>query len=110
MLYALKKKDQKQKLANKTLEVKGIRLSFRMGEGDSNRQQEKAREFLNDGHPIKIQLLMRGREKAHKNLAFQKLKSFITPLIEEVARLENEPKLSGSQIIAILKPSKTTNS
>lgn len=108
MLYALKKKEQKQRVANKTMEIKGIRLTFRMGEGDANRQLEKAQEFLEDGHPIKIQLLMKGREKAHKDLAHEKLKAFIARL-SEFGSVDNPPKTSGHQIIAVVKPTKSTH-
>ncbi len=105
MLYALKKKEQKGKQGTKTQEIKGIRLTFRIGEGDMERQRKKAREFLEEGHPIRIQLVMRGREKAHKDIAFEKLNSFIAGLAD-ISRLENNPKGSGHQIIAILKPGK----
>ena len=98
---------QKKKLANKPLDMKGIRLTFRMGEGDLNRQLEKAKDFLSTGHPIKIQLLMKGREKAHKNLALEKLKTFIDQLAE-VGQQDNIPKVSNHQILAIVKPSKST--
>lgn len=106
MIYAFKKKEQKKKLANKPLEMKGIRLTFRMGEGDSNRQLEKAKEFLSDGHPIKIQLLMKGREKAHKDLAIEKIKTFIESLAE-VGQPDSSPKVSNHQILSIVKPSKS---
>ncbi|HEY5714174.1 MAG TPA: translation initiation factor IF-3, partial [Candidatus Gracilibacteria bacterium] len=69
MLYMLKKKEHQAKKAGKALEQKGVRLTFRMGEGDMERQRQHAQEFLEKGHPLKIQLVMRGRENAHKDLA-----------------------------------------
>lgn len=108
MVYALKKKEQKKKVTNKPLEMKGIRLTFRMGEGDALRQQGKAQEFLEAGHPIKIQLLMKGREKAHKDLALEKIKGFIQNL-QNYGQLDSPAKVSGHQIIAVLKPSKSQN-
>ncbi len=106
MLYSLQKKEQKKKLANKPLEMKGIRLTFRMGDGDMHRQAEKAQEFLSEGHSVKIQLLMKGREKAHKDLALEKTNAFIHLLSGE-GQLESEPKLSSHQIIAVVKPCKS---
>ena len=67
------------------------------------RQISKAEKFLSTGHPIRIQLIMKGREKAHKNLAFDKIKEFIKQL-EEFGKLEQTPKLGGFQIVAIIKP------
>lgn len=105
MLYALKKKEQQAKKATKAPELKGIRLTFRMDSGDAERQRKHAEEFLSEGHSVRIQLVMRGREKAHRDLALEKLHAFVNSL-SDVARLENEPKSAGNQIVAILKPSK----
>ncbi len=101
--YEQKKKEKQQRNASKGHETKGIRLSFRIGPGDLERQIKKAEEFLSTGHPIRIQLIMKGREKAHKNLAFDKIKEFIKQL-EEFGKLEQTPKLGGFQIVAIMKP------
>ncbi len=101
--YEQAKKEKQQRNASKGHETKGIRLSFRIGPGDLERQSKKAEEFLTTGHPIRIQLIMKGREKAHKNLAFDKIKEFIKQL-GEFGKLEQTPKLGGFQIVAILKP------
>ena len=102
-LYEQKKKEQQQKKASKGHEMKGIRLSFRIGPGDLERQQRRAETFLTDGHSVRVQLILRGREKAHKNLAFDKLNTFLTEL-EPFGVIEQKPKFSGFQIIAIIKP------
>jgi len=101
MLYALKKKEQ----SAKAKEMKGIRITFRIDEGDLDRQREKAKEFLIAGHPIKIQLVMKGRERAHQDLAREKMKAFVESL-SEISKLENMPFSSGNQITAIIKPAK----
>ncbi|MCF7830972.1 translation initiation factor IF-3 [Candidatus Gracilibacteria bacterium] len=101
MLYALKKKEQ----SAKAKEMKGIRITFRIDEGDLARQREKAKEFLNAGHSLKIQLVMKGREKAHQDLAREKMQAFVDSLAE-VSQLENMPRSTGNQITAIVKPSK----
>jgi len=102
-LYEEKKKEQQAKKASKGHEMKGIRLSFRIGPGDLERQRKHAEEFLTTGHPIRVQMILRGREKAHKNLAFEKMKDFVNSL-EEVGKCDQTPRLSGYQIIAVLKP------
>ena len=106
-LYDLKKKEKQAKKATKAAEIKGVRLSFRIGEGDMERQRKNAEEFLLDGHPVRIQMILRGREKAHKNLAFEKLKKFIDSL-REFSSVDQTPRFGGSQIIAILKPTKSS--
>ncbi len=101
--YEQKKKERVQRNASKGHEMKGIRLSFRIGPGDLERQRKHAEEFLTTGHPVRIQLIMKGREKAHKNLAFDKIKEFIK-LLGEFGTLDQMPKLGGFQIVAIMKP------
>ena len=105
MLYMLKKKEHASKKAGKSLEQKGIRITFRMGEGDLERQRKHAEEFLEKGHPVRVQLVMKGRENAHKHLAYEKMKAFTMSLAES-GKLEQNPRGSGYQIIAILKPIK----
>ncbi len=107
MLYTLKKKEKNSKKSGKVKETKGIRITFRIGPGDLERQKKKTISFLENGNPVRIQLVMRGREKAHKDIAFAKMKKFIKSL-EEFSSLEQLPKLSGHQIIAIVKPSKSS--
>ncbi len=106
MLYAEKKKLQLQKKAQKKVEIKGIRLTFRIGPGDLDRQRNHAIDFLKEGHTVRVALTMRGREKAHKSLAVEKILTFAKSL-EELATLDNKPKLSGHQVIAILRPKQT---
>lgn len=106
MLYIIQKKEKANKLATKKHELKGIRLTFRIGDGDLERQRKHAEEFLKDGHPVRIQMVMRGRERAHADLAVDKMKAFIASL-EEFGTVDQIPKLNGYQIIALLKPKKS---
>lgn len=105
MLYALQKKEKQARTAGKVKEIKGIRITFRMDEGDLNRQKSKTEEFLQQGHSVRIQLVMKGREKAHQDLALEKINAFVQSLAE-VSKLESEPRGAGYQIVAVLKPSK----
>lgn len=106
MLYTLKKKEQQAKKAQKANETKGIRLTFRMDSGDLDRQRDRAEEFLTDGHSVRIQLMMKGREKAHRDIALEKMYTFIESLAD-VSKLDNTPKATGNQIIAVLNPSRS---
>jgi len=105
MLYGLKKKERQNKKNQKKIEQKGIRISFSIGPGDLERKQKEAGSFLSEGHSIRLQMIMKGREKAHKNLALEKINNFISSL-EKVAKVDQPARLSGFQYIAILKPIK----
>ena len=78
--YQKEKEMKAQKAHARKVEVKGIRLSVKMGEHDQDIRREKAVEFLGDGHKIKIEIILRGREKAHGDIAKQRIESFIKTL------------------------------
>ena len=104
-LYAEKKKQQEAKKSEKTHEIKGIRLTFKIDVGDLERQRKLAEKFLVDGNTVRIQMRLRGRERAHTPLAMKKLIDFMKSL-SEFGGIEQMPKPNGFQIIAIIKPSK----
>ena len=76
--YHQKKLEQQQKKKQKKVDIKGIRLSLRISEHDMGIKAKKAIEFLDEGHKVKVDLLMRGREQAHPEMAFERVKLFLT--------------------------------
>jgi len=84
----------KQKKAN---DIKGIRTSFREGDHDLNFKIKSAIKFLQAGNKVKIEMILKGREKAHFDLAREKLAKFIekisevTPVIIE-GRVQKSPR------------------
>ncbi len=87
-LYQLEKEEQKAKKAQKKIEVKGVRIKIGTQEHDFNLKVNQAKKFLSEGHKVKIDLILRGREKAHKGLAKENLQKFIQNLGQ--VKLENE--------------------
>ncbi len=75
--YHQKKLEQQQKKKIKKIDVKGIRLSLRISEHDMSIKAKKASEFLEEGHKVKVDLLMRGREQAHPEMGFEVVKKFL---------------------------------
>ncbi len=51
------------------MEVKGIRISLRTGKHDLEIKANQARKFIEQGNKIKIEMNLRGRERAHLDLA-----------------------------------------
>jgi translation initiation factor IF-3 len=78
--YQKEKEARAQKAHAKKVEVKGMRLSVKMGEHDLNIRKEQALEFLADGNKLKIEIMLRGREKEHGDLAFQRIADFLKGL------------------------------
>lgn len=78
--YQKEKEARKQRAQSKEVEVKGIRLSVRIGEGDLNIRVDQGKKFLEQGDKIRIEMILRGRERAHADLAQQVVDTYITRL------------------------------
>jgi len=104
-LYEQKKAAKKQANAGKALDVKGIRIGLRIGEGDLAIRRKQAEKFLEKGHNIRVVLMFRGREVVHKDLGLIKIQEFGESL-SEVAKIEQMPRKQGHQLIMLLCPKK----
>lgn len=88
-IYQQEKKAKQQR--SKQIEVKGVRLSFGIAKNDMELKARQAEKFLNQGHRVKIEIILRGREKAHPGVAKEKLDEFIK-FISIPTKVEQEPK------------------
>lgn len=81
--YEQEKKAQKQKAQQKKIDTKGIRLSVRISSHDFDFRFNQAKKFLEKGNKLKIELVLKGREKQHPEKAVETIKEFINK-IEEI--------------------------
>lgn len=100
--YEQEKKLQKAKKAQKNQEQKGIRLSVKIGKHDFETKLKKAKEFLEDGSKLSIQLRFKGREMAHPELGKKVIEDFIAELGE--VTVDAEPKLQGRSMNVTVSP------
>ena len=75
--YLKAKKENDSKKNQKKTEVKGVRIRPSTGENDLNFKRNQAEKFLKKGSKVKIQIILRGREKAFGDLAKQILRDFV---------------------------------
>lgn len=75
--YQESKKLQNTKTKQKKTEVKGIRIRPSTGENDLSFKAEQAKKFLSKGSKVKVEIILRGREKAFGNQSREKLSLFI---------------------------------
>lgn len=99
--YQQEKAAQEAKKKVKKVMMKGIRLSVRIGTNDLNFKAKKTTEFLTEGHKIKVDVVMRGREQAHPELAFDLMKKFQT-LISIPFTKEAGPTRMGNTVSIII--------
>jgi translation initiation factor IF-3 len=96
---AVAKKKQKQ------VQVKEIKFRPGTDDGDYQVKLKSLLKFLSDGDKTKITLRYRGREMAHKELGMDVLKR-IEKDLEELAIVEQFPKMEGRQMVMVLAPKK----
>ncbi len=90
-LYQLQKKEKAVK--PKGGELKGIRLTFGISEHDLEIRANLAEKFLKKGDKIKIEMRLKGREKALQGFAREKIKKFIGILEKLIPiKIEREVK------------------
>ena len=78
--YQQSKQDRVNKAKQKKSEIKGIRLGVRTDEHDLEFKKDQAEKFLKKGSKVKVELTMRGREKAHQDIARSNLQAFLTTI------------------------------
>ena len=93
-LYQLKRKQKKEGGA----ELKEIRISFQEAEGDLKRKARQIEEFLQEGHQVRIRMILKGRQLLHVDLAEEKIKKFLE-MIEIPIKLTSEIKKQGNNLI-----------
>jgi len=104
--YQKEKEAKKQKAQSKEVEMKMIRLSVRIGDHDFEVRQKQAGKFLDRGDKVKVELPMRGREKAHRDVAEEIMKRFESGLRANYRlRVEEEIKYLGGKFSMIVAKS-----
>lgn len=95
--YQKMKEQQKNRRSSKQAELKQMRFGLKIGSGDLDIKLRKIREFLADGHKVRIQIFYRGREMAHKELGYDLINRIVT-LLEGDAIVEQQPQMAGRNL------------
>ena len=80
--YEKDKQANKQKAQQKKIDTKGIRLSVRISKHDFDFRFEQAKKFLEKGNKLKVELVLKGRERQHLDKAVEVVKGFVSKLEE----------------------------
>ncbi len=98
--YQSSKHLAKAKSKIKKVDTKGIRLSLRISPHDREMREAQAKKFLTKGDKVKIEIVLRGREKGRADLAVQIINEF-TSRIEGIT-IEQQPSRLGNKISALI--------
>lgn len=105
MVYQEKKrrKDLEKKNKENQTQIKELRFTPHIGEGDIKHKANKAVEFLKDGNKLKLSVKFKGREMVYKDQGEKLLLEFFVSL-EDYAEVEKMPEMQGKFMNMILKP------
>ena len=109
--YHKEKAAKKQKSQQKKTDIKEIRLSPRIGKHDLEVRLKQVEKFLKRGDKVTIEILLKGRERQHPELAKNLMLEFIEKVKNEIMPIlvEQEPKKQGNKFTAIIFPNKNAN-
>jgi translation initiation factor IF-3 len=100
--YQKTKQAQKNRQKAKALEMKQMRLGLKIGDHDLDVKLRKVTGFLETGHKVKITVIYRGREMAHRDLGY-KLADRVKELLGEDIVVDQEPIFAGRQLSFVVR-------
>lgn len=93
--YEEGKREKKERVAQKSVGMKHVQITARAAANDLMVKVRAVEKFFAEGHPVEVNLRLRGREKANKDWAMAKLQEFLKMLPMEYKQL-TQPKFSGN--------------
>lgn len=100
--YQRTKQLQKNKRNAKVQELKQMRYGLKIGEHDLQVKNGKVKQFLESGNKVRITVVYRGRELAHKEIGYTLLDRIVEQLGEGVVK-EHEPQFAGKQLSVVVR-------
>ena len=100
--YEEAKREKKERQAQKSVGLKHVQITVRAAQNDLLIKVKQVEKFFKEGHPVEVNLRLRGREKRNKEWALQKLNEFLKIIPVEYKKM-GEPKFGmngpGIQIV-----------
>lgn len=100
--YQRTKQLQKSRKSSKPLDLKQMRVGLKISQHDLEVKLRKVSGFLEAGHKVKIAVIYRGRELAHKELGY-KLAERIIEILGEAVNVDQQPQFAGRQLTFVVR-------
>ena len=101
--YDAQKKANKAKKKQKKIELKEIKLRPVTEIHDYTFKIKHAQKFLSKGDKVKFTIRFKGRELQHSHLG-NELMNKIKEDMQEIGKVELQPKFDGKQMIMVIQP------
>jgi len=100
-LYQLSKRQHEARKHQKSIELKEVKMRPRTSTHDFETKRNQVIEFLREGAKVKVTIMFRGREMAHRDLGF-KMMERLAEEVSEVGMVETRPKIEGPNLSTII--------
>ncbi|HMP72664.1 MAG TPA: translation initiation factor IF-3 [Kiritimatiellia bacterium] len=97
------KKEKSSKKNASATKVKEIKYHANVDEHDYETKLRHIRDFIGEGHRVKVTLAFRGRENAHQEIGFNLINRVIEDC-KDVAVKDREPQKMGRFVTTLLTP------
>ena len=87
----------RKKAREKQSELKQMKIGLKISDNDLNIKVRKIKGFLEDGDRVKVMIVFRGREMAHKEIG-QNLLNKVIELLGERVIVEGKPQFNGRNL------------
>ena len=102
--YELEKKAKEAKKKQKVVEIKEVKVRYKIDTHDYEVRLKNIRKFISQGNKVKLVVMLRGREMQHSELAFNLAERFLEDLKDVKMTVERKPSVEGRNIITVLAP------
>ena len=100
--YQKMKDQQKNRRQAKSGDLKQMRFGLKIGAGDLEVKLKKIRKFLENEHKVRIQVVYKGREMAHKEIGYELIDKVMDQLSDD-AILEQKPQMAGRNLSVVIR-------
>ena len=101
--YEAQKRANQARKKQKTFDVKEIKMRPGIEQHDYDVKMRAITKFLVTGDKVKVTMRFRGREMTHQEIGMGVLMR-VREDLEEVAKVEQSPKLEGRQMTMVVAP------
>jgi translation initiation factor IF-3 len=103
--FEAQKKDREAKKNQHVVEVKALRISPVIDEHDFDTKVKRAKEWLEDGQKVRIDMKFRGRMITRQEVGREVIKNF-SEQISDIAEMAKAPSLEGNTMSVTFTPKK----
>ena len=102
--YEIEKKAKEAKKKQHTVDVKEVKMRYKIDVHDYEVRLKAAKKFLTAGNKVKVVIMLRGREMQHNHLAMELIQKFLAEFEEDTIVLEKKPALEGKNVVMVIAP------